>query len=67
MNITRVCPITGVVNSMEIDCSEEQLNQWKNGALIQHAMPHLSADEREFIVSGMTPEVWEKIFGDEDE
>jgi hypothetical protein len=28
---------------------------------IQDAMPNLSADEREFIMTGMTPADWEKM------
>lgn len=62
MLITRVSPITGITNSWEIDVTDAQLEAWLSGTLIQKAMPHLSADEREFIMSGITPSEWEDIF-----
>ncbi len=35
--------------------------------LIQDAFPDFSADDREFIVSGLTPDAWDKIFGEPEE
>ncbi len=40
--------------------------RWKAGALIQDAFPTLSADDREFIMTGITPEEWAEIFGEEE-
>lgn len=37
---------------------------WNNGTLIQNALPQLNADEREFLISGVTPEEWDEIFND---
>lgn len=63
MKITRTCPFTGNVNTLEINVTQEQLNSWQNGhLLIQDAMPNLSADEREFIKTGITSEQWENLF-----
>ena len=45
----------------------EQINAWEGGELIQNAMPNLSADEREFIKTGVTPSEWAEVFGEEDE
>ena len=42
------------------------LQQWLRGALIQDVFPKASSEEREFIVSGLTPEVWNAIFGEEE-
>jgi len=36
----------------------------ENGS-IQMAMPHLDADDREFIKTGITPEEWDKYCGKE--
>lgn len=63
MKIGRVCPFTGKYNEQEIDVTPKQLAAWQNGALIQEAMPNLTADEREFIMTGITPEMWEATFG----
>ena len=36
---------------------------WLKGDLIQHAFPMLNEDQREFIMTGMSPEQWEQING----
>ena len=55
---------TGKEHTMDLDVTEEQLRSYyEGGLLIQNAFPHLSADEREFIKTGVTPEEWEAIFG----
>jgi|TARA_R100000479_G_scaffold118792_1_gene60683 hypothetical protein len=62
MLITRTSPFSGNTNSMEIEVTQEQLSSWESGVLIQNAMPNLSADEREFIMTGITPEEWDSAF-----
>ena len=54
-----------------IKCAEAQhitvgnadLDSWENGALIQDAMPYLSADDREILISGICGECFDKIYG----
>lgn len=41
-------------------------NAWQAGEYIQNAMPYLTADQREFLLTGMTPEEWDRTFGDGD-
>ena len=67
MQIVRKNPLTGIENTREIDVTEEQLATWKSGVPIQHALPHLSADDREFLMTGFTPEDWATLCGDEDD
>jgi hypothetical protein len=43
------------------------LHAYANGALLQDAFPHLSADDREFIKSGITKEEWDELFMIEEE
>ena len=62
--IERESPLSGNVNRMSIQVTEAQIAAWKGGELIQNAMPNVSADEREFIKTGITPEEWENTFGD---
>jgi hypothetical protein len=64
MLIEKESPFSGNKNVMDIDVTEEQIASWQGGELIQNAMPNLSADEREFIKTGITPEEWENVFGD---
>ena len=66
MLITRKSPFSGKVNTREIPVTQEQLDRWQKGALIQNAMPNISADDREFIMTGITPEEWEEAFGKEE-
>ena len=54
---------TGNVIALDIPVTEAQLERWENGTLIQDAMPQLSADEREFIMTGVTAQEWEDEFG----
>ena len=62
MQITRTSTYSGTINTQEIDATHEQLDAWRSGVSIQVAFPHLSADEREFIMTGITSEEWKKLF-----
>ena len=62
MIITRTSPISGHTSSMDIDVTLEQMASWGQGELVQNAMPNLSADEREFIMTGITPAEWNEMF-----
>lgn len=35
---------------------------WNEGTLIQNAFPNLSPEEREFLITGLTPEMWNDLF-----
>lgn len=58
MKITRTSMATGTERTKEIDVTQEQIDAWNAGGLIQVVMPHLSVWEREFLMSGMTEEEW---------
>ena len=62
MLIYRNSPVTGRINCMSIDVTQDQLNDWESGTLIQNAIPsHLSADEREFIMTGIMASEWDSL------
>ena len=63
MKVTRKNPFTGQMLTREIPVTEEQLMAWQDGELIQNDMPNISAEDREFIKSGITAEQWEEMFG----
>ena len=64
--ITRVSPFSGKTNTMEIEFDNVDFQLWRLGVeTIQNAMPYLTADEREFIMTGITAEEWEKAFGED--
>lgn len=63
MRITKVCPFRHKPVWMDLDVTLEQVHAWRDGMLAQEAFPQLSIDEREFIITGVTPEMWEKKIG----
>ncbi len=47
---------------MEIDLDPEDYFAWKNGEKnIQDAMPYLTPDEREFLMTGITAKEWDEM------
>jgi len=64
MKVTRKSPLSGVIMQMDLDVTREQLISWEKGELVQDAMPHLTPDERQFIISGISPYEWRFKFGD---
>lgn len=67
MLITKTSPLSGKTHEREIACTPGQMILFEMGMHVQKAFPHLSADDREFIFSGITPEEWEEYLGaDED-
>ena len=65
MLITRKSLISGDINTMSLPITEEQYTAWEQGTLVQVAMPHLTPDEREFVMTGITPTEWAETFGEE--
>ena len=61
MIITRTSPMTGRINKMDINVTEDQIKKWKSGALIQNVKPNLSPSEREFIMTGITENEWKEL------
>lgn len=63
MIIQRRSQLTGVVRIVDLDITEAQLEDYYHkGMLLQDAFPHLDADDREFIKSGITPAEWQMMF-----
>lgn len=57
LDITRRSPRTGEDTTRRLHVTREQIEAWRNGAgLIQHIMPELSPEDREFLMTGYTPE-----------
>jgi hypothetical protein len=64
MKITRRSSFTGALNTREIDVTGAQLDQLaRGGTPIQQVLPHLSADDREFLMTGATPQEWNDYLG----
>ena len=66
MLVGKKSQLSGKSHEMEIDVSEKQITLWMEGALIQDVMANLSPDEREFIMTGITPAEWDEAFAQSD-
>lgn len=67
MRITMRSQLSGIEHTMDIQVTESELNRIRNRfntrELIQNIVPNLSMDEREFLLSGITPTEWNNTFG----
>lgn len=60
--------LTGITHQREIPVSPEEVNRWEaSGRHIQDYFPNLSADDREFILTGITPEKWNQYIPEPEE
>ena len=65
MKLTKTSISSGEQHTLTLSCSEQEFDvreaEWQSGALIQHAFPspQFSADDREFIMTGMIPAEWD--------
>lgn len=67
MLVTKKSAISGNTSTMDIDVTDDQLARIERGReLIQNIVPHLSPDEREFLKSGITPQEWDGMFGEDE-
>jgi hypothetical protein len=57
--------LTGNITTRHIPVTHGQIMRWREYGSIQKAMPHVDADDREFLKSGITPEEWDKHCGKE--
>ena len=65
MLIEKVSMLTNNVHIREIDVTREQVENWQGGMLIQEAMPNLSIDDREFMMTGTTADEWAALEDEE--
>ena len=62
VRITKTSMLSGLQSSMDLPVRQGHIEHWLGGALIQDAMPHLDADQREFLMTGITPAEWSEAF-----
>ena len=59
------CPICHKDDS--VDVIKEEYEDYQSGKLIQKAMPSLSDDQREQLLTGICGKCWDELFKDIDE
>lgn len=62
MIVSRVSPFSGETNTMDLPITVEQYERWLGGEFVQDVFPHLNADQREFILTGITAQEWDNLF-----
>lgn len=69
MKVTKTSRITGIAHTVDIPLLTEE--KWKeflmSNVMIQTFFPYLTDDEREFLISGITPDEWAATFPEEDD
>jgi len=63
--VKRTCPECETVHFITVD--KEGYARWKAGELLQNALPALSADDRETLLTGICPPCWDGAFELEEE
>ena len=62
MNITRTSMLTSVTRTLFVEgLTQNMLDRWEAGELIQDVMPDISPDIREFLMTGISPEEWHTV------
>lgn len=64
VDVTNTSNYSGREHTIRMKARPCQFTLWNSGTPIQVAFPHLTADEREFILSGITKEEWKELFGE---
>lgn len=60
LKMQKVCSVSG--NLYIIKIHKDVYYKWTAGVHIQDVMPELSNEQREFLISGTTPDEWNDIF-----
>lgn len=61
--------LTNVIHIRTIDVDPKKLQDWRSGKLkgfVQDVFPELSADDREFLLTGITRQEWDTAFAEGD-
>jgi hypothetical protein len=59
--LTRTSIISGTTRTIVVTAPASAWQLYDGGTLIQHALPMLSAAQREFLMTGITAEEWDEM------
>lgn len=65
--VTMKSQLTGAVHTRAIPADENAVWAYLDNydqRPVQVCFPHLNAEDREFLLTGITPEEWSNLFGD---
>jgi len=59
MNVTRTSMLSGETNTLYVEgLTQDMVDRWQQGELIQVALAGVPQELREFIMTGITPKEW---------
>lgn len=62
MLVKRISLFSGIINEMDIPITPQELVKIENRtAPIQRIAPHLTPEQREFLMTGATPQEWDSM------
>ena len=67
LKIKKVSLHSGIEHEIDLPITLEQLLRFESGEFAQIAFPQLNSTQREFLITGTTPEEWDEIFGSEED
>lgn len=67
MIITKTSIVSGKEHTMDLPVTQEQIDRYNKGELVQKAFPNCTAEEREFLMTGITPSEWNHMFPPEEQ
>lgn len=66
VRVWAISDVSGNESTRDMEIALADWHAFHDGQTIQDAFPYLSADDREFLLTGITPEEWDAIFGEEE-
>jgi hypothetical protein len=63
MLVSKISNLTGQRSEMDLPITDDQLLRYTEGMeLVQDIFPNLTANQREFIMTGITPAEWDEMY-----
>ena len=56
MDVTRRSLLSDTETTLDLPITPDQIARWRGGALLEQAFPNLTPYQREFWMTGLTPE-----------
>jgi hypothetical protein len=66
-SVTKRSGMSREVHTLTMELTREAYEKWLQGGMIQNVLPHLTPDEREFLMTGITAAEWAYIFKDDED
>jgi len=67
VRITRKSIVSGTESARDLPITSSEILRWQAGEFVQDVWPWMKSNDREFLISGMTDEEQEEIFGRQDD